>query len=212
MYRIQLEFSGFKKILVTSWIVSLSLQEILTWHQDRSVSKGLTRRWENYRNCNLAALRPSIRVWPALIRWHTRSLAHRWRAGEASSSLQHPLELLSFSSTFLRTFAQQLIKKPQDVWTLASKHVRVHQVSLLYTLLWSWRFFQEELWTGEMEADTGKDGNQRGDYCLVLIKFLRRLVKKKRIFHGQADRKRWLPPPLYGQLFVIFLCFFFTSP
>ena len=98
MYRLHLEFPGFKKILVTSWIVSLSLQEILTWHQDRSVSKGLTRRWENYRNCNLAALRPSIRVWPALIRWHTRSLAHRWRAGEASSSLQHPLELLSFST------------------------------------------------------------------------------------------------------------------
>ena len=113
----------------------------LTWHQHRSVSKGLTRRWENYRNCNLAALRPSIRVWPALIRWHTRSLAHRWRAGEASSSPQHPLELLSFSSTFLRTFAQQLIKKPQDVWTLASKHVRVHQVSLLCVFFRSWRFF-----------------------------------------------------------------------
>ena len=29
-----------------------------------------------------------------------------------------------------------------------------------------------------MEADTGKDGNQRGDFSLVLIKFLRRLVKK----------------------------------
>merc|ERR1711962_164229 len=62
--------------------------------------------------------------------------------------------LLSFSlsqhsSTFLRTSTQQLIKKPQDVWTLASKHVRVHQ---------------EKLWTGEMEADTGKDGNQRGKF------------------------------------------------
>ena len=39
---------------------------------------------------------------------------------------------------------------------------------------------------------------------------LRRLVKKKRIFYSQADSKR-CPPPLYGQLFVIFLGVFLTS-
>ena len=52
---------------------------------------------EDEKSIGIAILQPLglvIRGWPDLIRWHTRSLAHRWRAGEkeASSSRLLPLK------------------------------------------------------------------------------------------------------------------------
>ena len=50
-------------------------------------------------------------------------------------------------------------------------------------------------------------GQVRSDLVLLQINYpinKARRQRKKRIFYGQADRKRLPHPPPYGQLFVIF--------
>ena len=63
---------------------------------------------EDEKSIGIAIVQPLglvIRAWPDLIRWHTRSLAHRWKAGEkeASSSCLLPLDLAGFEGLFVTT-------------------------------------------------------------------------------------------------------------
>ena len=53
------------------------------------------RWWKKYRNCNPATFMPLlIRAWGRLIRWHTRSLAQRWRLAGNGRPLHQGATLL----------------------------------------------------------------------------------------------------------------------